>query len=158
MLNEPTAAALAYGLDKLRGERTILVFDLGGGTFDVTLITIDHGVFEVLATTGDTRLGGRDFDERIIDYLLQRVKRTRGGGAAAAAAAVASPRDLAKLRAAAERAKIALSSAASARVELELGGDAAPGDARAAWSPTIEVRTGSVARTDLVASHPRSGN
>jgi len=62
ILNEPTAAAIAYGLDKKSGEQNILVFDLGGGTFDVSLLTIDNGVFEVIATNGDTHLGGEDFD------------------------------------------------------------------------------------------------
>ena len=66
IINEPTAAAIAYGLDKKGGEKNILVFDLGGGTFDVTLLTIDNGVFEVLATNGDTHLGGEDFDQRIM--------------------------------------------------------------------------------------------
>merc|ERR1719329_1275499 len=64
IINEPTAAAIAYGLDKKGGEKNILVFDLGGGTFDVTLLTIDNGVFEVLSTNGDTHLGGEDFDQR----------------------------------------------------------------------------------------------
>jgi len=66
IINEPTAAAIAYGLDKKGGEKNILVFDLGGGTFDVTLLTIDNGVFEVLATNGDTHLGGEDFDQRVM--------------------------------------------------------------------------------------------
>merc|ERR1719252_327240 len=66
IINEPTAAAIAYGMDKKEGEKNILVFDLGGGTFDVTLLTIDNGVFEVLATNGDTHLGGEDFDQRIM--------------------------------------------------------------------------------------------
>merc|ERR1719276_250614 len=65
IINEPTAAAIAYGLDKKGGEKNILVFDLGGGTFDVTLLTIDNGVFEVLSTNGDTHLGGEDFDQRV---------------------------------------------------------------------------------------------
>lgn len=67
VINEPTAAAIAYGLDKLDREEHILVFNLGGGTFDVTLLTIDHGVFEVRATSGNTHLGGEDFDQRLID-------------------------------------------------------------------------------------------
>merc|ERR1719201_2235732 len=66
IINEPTAAAIAYGLDKKSGEKNILVFDLGGGTFDVTVLTIDNGVFEVLATNGDTHLGGEDFDQRVM--------------------------------------------------------------------------------------------
>lgn len=68
IVNEPTAASLAYGLDK-KGNETILVFDLGGGTFDVSLLEVGDGVFEVLSTNGDTHLGGDDFDKRIVDYL-----------------------------------------------------------------------------------------
>jgi len=68
IVNEPTAAAIAYGLDKVKdGERQIIVYDLGGGTFDVSLLSIDQGIFEVLATAGDTHLGGEDFDQRIIN-------------------------------------------------------------------------------------------
>ena len=63
IINEPTAAAIAYGMDKKEGEKNVLVFDLGGGTFDVSLLTIDNGVFEVVATNGDTHLGGEDFDQ-----------------------------------------------------------------------------------------------
>merc|ERR1711871_1342953 len=70
--NEPTAAAIAYGLDKKGEESPILVFDLGGGTFDATLLTIDNGVFEVLATNGDTHLGGEDFDQRVVQKLRRR--------------------------------------------------------------------------------------
>ena len=68
IINEPTAAALAYGMDKLENE-TVLVFDLGGGTFDVSILTVGEGVVEVMATAGDTHLGGDDFDRRIVDYL-----------------------------------------------------------------------------------------
>ena len=75
IINEPTAAAIAYGLDKKGGEKNILVFDLGGGTFDVTVLTIDNGVFEVLATNGDTHLGGEDFDHRVMDYFMKVIKR-----------------------------------------------------------------------------------
>jgi heat shock protein 5 len=74
IINEPTAAAIAYGLDKKGGEKNILVFDLGGGTFDVTLLTIDNGVFEVLATNGDTHLGGEDFDQRVMQVINVQVK------------------------------------------------------------------------------------
>jgi heat shock protein 5 len=66
IINEPTAAAIAYGLDKKGGERNILVFDLGGGTFDVSILTIDNGVFEVISTNGDTHLGGEDFDQNVM--------------------------------------------------------------------------------------------
>ena len=75
IINEPTAAAIAYGLDKKGGEKNILVFDLGGGTFDVTLLTIDNGVFEVLATNGDTHLGGEDFDQRVMQYFIKMLKK-----------------------------------------------------------------------------------
>jgi molecular chaperone DnaK (HSP70) len=75
VINEPTAAAIAYGLDKQDHEENILVFDLGGGTFDVTLLSIDHGVFEVRATSGNTHLGGEDFDHRLMDYCMSQFKR-----------------------------------------------------------------------------------
>jgi molecular chaperone DnaK (HSP70) len=75
VINEPTAAAIAYGLDKLDKEENILVFDLGGGTFDVTLLSIDHGVFEVRATAGNTHLGGEDFDQRLMEYCISQFKR-----------------------------------------------------------------------------------
>jgi heat shock protein 5 len=71
IVNEPSAAAIAYGLDKRSGEKNIVVFDLGGGTFDVSLLTIDDGVFEVLSTAGDTHLGGEDFDQRITDHFVK---------------------------------------------------------------------------------------
>jgi actin-like ATPase involved in cell morphogenesis len=67
-----TAAAIAYGLDKKEGEKNILVFDLGGGTFDVSLLNIDNGVFEVVATNGDTHLGGEDFDQRVMDHFIKQ--------------------------------------------------------------------------------------
>ena len=79
VINEPTAAAIAYGLDKQDREETILVFDLGGGTFDVTLLSIDNGVFEVLATSGNTHLGGQDFDQRLMEYCIQQFKRQNNG-------------------------------------------------------------------------------
>ena len=76
VINEPTAAAIAYGLDRAKSkEMNVLVFDLGGGTFDVSLLTIDDGVFEVLATSGDTHLGGEDFDQKITEYLVQKFKK-----------------------------------------------------------------------------------
>jgi heat shock 70kDa protein 1/2/6/8 len=74
IINEPTAAAIAYGLDKKGtnvGERHVLIFDLGGGTFDVSLLTIDEGIFEVKATAGDTHLGGEDFDNRLVAFFIQ---------------------------------------------------------------------------------------
>jgi len=78
VINEPTAAAIAYGLDKQDQEENILVFDLGGGTFDVTLLSIDNGVFEVLATSGNTHLGGEDFDQRLMEYCMSQFKRRSG--------------------------------------------------------------------------------
>merc|ERR1711881_693683 len=77
IINEPTAAAIAYGLDKKdqKGERNVLIFDLGGGTFDVTLLSIDEGIFEVKATAGDTHLGGEDFDQRMMDHFVREFKR-----------------------------------------------------------------------------------
>ena len=78
IINEPTAAAIAYGLDKKEGEKHILVFDLGGGTFDVSLLTIDNGVFEVVATNGDTHLGGEDFDQRVISYFIELYQKKKG--------------------------------------------------------------------------------
>merc|ERR1719288_174726 len=75
IINEPTAAAIAYGLDKQNRETNILVYDLGGGTFDVSLLTLDEGVFEVLATNGDTHLGGQDFDNRVIAYFTKTFKK-----------------------------------------------------------------------------------
>lgn len=73
-----TAAAIAYGLDKKEGEKNILVFDLGGGTFDVSLLTIDNGVFEVVATNGDTHLGGEDFDQRVMEHFIKLYKKKKG--------------------------------------------------------------------------------
>ncbi|MDR0417569.1 MAG: molecular chaperone DnaK, partial [Propionibacteriaceae bacterium] len=120
IINEPTAAALAYGLDKSGAEQTVLVFDLGGGTFDVSLLEISEGVFEVKATKGDNRLGGDDWDQRVVDWLVQEFKNAHGI-------------DLAKdkmarqrLQEAAERAKIELSSAQETQISLPYitaGGD-----------------------------------
>merc|ERR1711970_791334 len=78
IINEPTAAAIAYGIDKKDGEKNILVFDLGGGTFDVSLLTIDSGVFEVVATNGDTHLGGEDFDQRVMEHFIKLYKKKKG--------------------------------------------------------------------------------
>merc|ERR1712125_315189 len=75
IINEPTAAAIAYGLDKKSGgEKNVLIFDLGGGTFDVSLLTIEDGIFEVKATAGDTNLGGEDFDSRMVNHFVQEFK------------------------------------------------------------------------------------
>lgn len=76
IINEPTAAAIAYGLDKKgSGERNVLIFDLGGGTFDVSLLTIEEGIFEVKSTAGDTHLGGEDFDNRLVNHFVNEFKR-----------------------------------------------------------------------------------
>merc|ERR1739838_66287 len=79
IINEPTAAAIAYGLDKKDGEKNILIFDLGGGTFDVSILTIEEGIFEVKATAGDTHLGGEDFDNRLVEHCCQDFKRKNRG-------------------------------------------------------------------------------
>eukprot|EP00960_Hanusia_phi_P049171 759407-Hanusia_phi.AAC.7 len=114
IINEPTAAAIAYGLDnKGSGEQYILVFDLGGGTFDVSLLTIDNGVFEVMATSGDTHLGGEDFDRRVIDYILGVFKKKTGKDASKDKKAIQ------KLRREVERTKRQLSNTHSKRVEIE---------------------------------------
>jgi len=103
-LNEPTAAAIAYGLDKKDGEKNILVFDLGGGTFDVSLLTLEGGVFEVLATAGDTHLGGEDFDQRLTQHFAKIFQRKHGIDL------TKDNRAMAKLKTEVERAKRDLSS------------------------------------------------
>eukprot|EP00897_Mesotaenium_endlicherianum_P005415 jgi/Mesen1/4901/ME000244S04084 len=113
IINEPTAAAIAYGLDKKGGEKNILVFDLGGGTFDVSILTIDNGVFEVLSTNGDTHLGGEDFDQRIMEYFIKLIKKKYSKDISK------DNRALGKLRREAERAKRALSNQHQVRVEIE---------------------------------------
>jgi heat shock protein 1/8 len=115
IINEPTAAALAYGLDKnLKGERNVLIFDLGGGTFDVSILTIDEGsLFEVRATAGDTHLGGEDFDNRLVDHLADEFKRKYKKDLRTNA------RALRRLRTAAERAKRTLSSSTEASFEID---------------------------------------
>jgi heat shock protein 5 len=113
IINEPTAAAIAYGLDKKGGEKNILVYDLGGGTFDVTLLTIDNGVFEVLATNGDTHLGGEDFDQRVMQYFIKMFKKCDGTDI------FKDKRGLQKLRREVERVKRTLSSQHQARLEIE---------------------------------------
>ncbi len=112
IINEPTAAALAYGLDKEGEEQTILVFDLGGGTFDVSVLEIGEGVFEVKATHGDTNLGGDDWDQRVIDWLVKEFKNTEGVDLANDKMA------LQRLKEAAEKAKIELSQVAETNVNL----------------------------------------
>ncbi|GBM05355.1 Endoplasmic reticulum chaperone BiP [Araneus ventricosus] len=113
IINEPTAAAIAYGLDKKDGEKNVLVFDLGGGTFDVSLLTIDNGVFEVVATNGDTHLGGEDFDQRVMEYFMKLYKKKTGKDIRK------DNRAVQKLRREVEKAKRTLSSAHQARVEIE---------------------------------------
>ncbi|CAI5520754.1 unnamed protein product [Closterium sp. Naga37s-1] len=113
IINEPTAAAIAYGMDKKGGEKNILVFDLGGGTFDVSILTIDGGVFEVLATNGDTHLGGEDFDQRIMEYFIKLIKKKYNKDISK------DNKALGKLRREAERAKRALSNQHQVRVEIE---------------------------------------
>merc|ERR1712050_594961 len=112
IINEPTAAAIAYGLDK-KTEKNILVYDLGGGTFDVSLLTIDNGVFEVVATNGDTHLGGEDFDQRVMAHFMKifNKKHSKDMGK--------DKRALQKLRREVEKAKRALSSSHQARLEIE---------------------------------------
>jgi heat shock protein 5 len=113
IINEPTAAAIAYGLDKKDKERNILVFDLGGGTFDVSLLTIDSGVFEVIATNGDTHLGGEDFDNRILDFLQKKIKNAHGKDISKSKSA------LQKLKTEIEKAKRSLSSSYQATIEID---------------------------------------
>lgn len=113
IVNEPTAAAIAYGLDKKSGEKNILVFDLGGGTFDVSLLTIDNGVFEVLATSGDTHLGGEDFDNRLIDFFIKKFNKKYSVDI------YKDKRAIQKLRREVERGKRALSTQHQVRLEIE---------------------------------------
>lgn len=113
ILNEPTAAAIAYGLDKRSGEKNILVFDLGGGTFDVSILTIDNGVFEVIATSGDTHLGGEDFDQRVLDHFMKLIKKKQGKDISG------DKRAIQKLKREVEEAKRALSSTHEAKIEIE---------------------------------------
>jgi len=113
IINEPTAAAIAYGMDKKDGEKNVLVFDLGGGTFDVSLLTIDNGVFEVVATNGDTHLGGEDFDQRVMEHFIKLYKKKKGKDLRKDSRAVQ------KLRREVEKAKRALSAAHQVRVEVE---------------------------------------
>jgi len=113
IINEPTAAAIAYGMDKKEGEKNVLVFDLGGGTFDVSLLTIDNGVFEVISTNGDTHLGGEDFDQRVMEHFIKLYKKKKGKDLRK------DNRAVQKLRREVEKAKRALSSAHQVRIEVE---------------------------------------
>merc|ERR1719269_534848 len=115
IINEPTAAAIAYGLDKKgSGERNVLIYDMGGGTFDVSLLTIEDGIFEVEATAGDTHLGGEDFDNRVVDFCCQDFKRKNRGKDLAG-----NQRAIRRLRTQCERAKRTLSSSAQATIEID---------------------------------------
>merc|ERR1712072_426441 len=114
IIKEPIAAALAYGMDdEVKGKKNVLVYDLGGGTFDVTLLTIDEGVFEVLATNGDTHLGGEDFDQNVMKYFVKMMQKKYGVDISK------DKRALQKLRKEVERAKRALSSNEVALLEIE---------------------------------------
>lgn len=116
IINEPTAAAIAYGLDKKDtavGERNVLIFDLGGGTFDVSLLTIEEGIFEVKSTAGDTHLGGEDFDNRLVNHFTQEFKRKNKKDI------TGNPRALRRLRTSCERAKRTLSSGTQTSIEID---------------------------------------
>jgi heat shock protein 1/8 len=113
IINEPTAAAIAYGLDKKGAEKNVLIFDLGGGTFDVSLLTIEEGIFEVKATAGDTHLGGEDFDNRMVEYFLNEFKKKHKKDFSD------NQRALRRLRTACERAKRTLSSSTQANIEID---------------------------------------
>ncbi|KAG0239294.1 ATPase with role in protein import into the ER [Mortierella sp. GBA43] len=113
VINEPTAAAIAYGLDKKDGERTILVYDLGGGTFDVSLLSIEDGLFEVLATNGDTHLGGEDFDQRLIEHFVKSYKKKNDKDI------TKDLKTMGKLKREVEKAKRTLSSQMSVRIEID---------------------------------------
>merc|ERR1719218_101202 len=114
IINEPTAAAIAYGLDKGSSqERNTLIFDLGGGTFDVSLLTIEEGIFEVKATAGDTHLGGEDFDNRLVSHFVADFKRKHKLDI------TGNARALRRLRTACERAKRTLSAAAQTTIEID---------------------------------------
>jgi len=114
IINEPTAAAIAYGLDKKTGdERNVLIFDLGGGTFDVSVLAIDDGIFEVKSTNGDTHLGGEDFDQRMVKHFCEEFKRKQKKDLSG------NKRSLRRLRTACERAKRTLSASAQASIEID---------------------------------------
>merc|ERR1719334_1482140 len=114
VINEPTAAAIAYGLDKKTdGDKNILIFDLGGGTFDVSILNIDGGIFEVKSTAGDTHLGGEDFDDRLVKHFVNEFKRKNKKDISG------DKRALRRLRTACERAKRTLSSSAQANMEID---------------------------------------
>merc|ERR1711963_296682 len=115
IINEPTAAAIAYGLDKKKGqgECNVLIFDLGGGTFDVSILSIDDGIFEVKSTAGDTHLGGEDFDNRMVEHFVKEFQRKHKKDIKG------NKRALRRLRTACERAKRTLSASAQANIEID---------------------------------------
>merc|ERR1712172_74745 len=116
IINEPTAAAIAYGLDKKKGqvkENTVLIFDLGGGTFDVSILSIDEGIFEVKATAGDTHLGGEDFDNRMVDHFIKEFQRKHKKDM------TQNKRAIRRLRTACERPKRTLSASSQANIEID---------------------------------------
>merc|ERR1719228_1165327 len=116
IINEPTAAAIAYGLDKKNSsdkESNVLIFDLGGGTFDVSILTIEGGIFEVKSTAGNTHLGGEDFDNRMVDHFIQEFKRKHKKDISG------NKRALRRIRTACERAKRTLSASAQANIEID---------------------------------------
>jgi len=112
IINEPTAAAMAYGLDKQK-EQDVLVFDLGGGTFDVSILTIDNGTFQVLSTSGDTHLGGEDFDLRVVDYFSKMIKEKHQKDIKS------DPKAFQKLKMAVERGKRILSAEVETLIDIE---------------------------------------
>jgi len=113
IINEPTAAAIAYGMDKKSGEQNIIVYDLGGGTFDVSLLTIDNGVFEVAATAGDTHLGGEDFDQKLTEHFCKIFKKKHNVDLKT------DPRAFQKLKHEVEKAKRDLSSVHQVKITIE---------------------------------------
>ena len=147
IVNEPTAAALAYGLDKGEKEQTILVFDLGGGTFDVSLLEIGEGVVEVKATSGDNHLGGDDWDERVVDWLVEKFKA--GNGIDLSKDKMA----LQRLREAAEKAKIELSSSSRDHDQPALHHRRRRGPA----APRREAHPRRVPADDLRPARPQQG-
>ena len=126
IINEPTASSLAYGLDKTRADANIAVFDLGGGTFDITILEMGEGVFEVKSTNGDTFLGGDDFDQAILEWLITEFRRETGIDLANDRMA------LQRLRDAAERAKVELSSVVETEINLPF--ITADASGRSTWS------------------------
>ena len=118
IINEPTAAAIAYGLDKKgKGEEKVLIFDLGGGTFDVSLLVIEEGVFEVKATAGDTHLGGEDFDSKLVEYCCADFLKKKSIDIRS------NPRSIRRLRTQCERAKRILSSSNQTTIEVDALGE-----------------------------------